>query len=138
MPHLPQLSSTPNQHKTNLSSADVFQQQTTVDVINNLSIADKHQQQTKQKENVFCFLSSGGVMGKDGSWVKKTNHPLTRSSTNSTPYTCTQSHINAQTTEKSCQHSITSRYLSNSNLKLSTFSAATTFPGRQFHALSTL
>ena len=34
--------------------------------------------------------------------------------------------------------SITSRYLFNYNLNLSTFSAATNFPGRPFHALTTL
>ena len=93
---------------------------------------------------VFFFFSS-----REGAWAWLKTHinhttPLGKTSTKSTPYTRTQSSINAHTTKKSCQHPHTPQSPKRPGtyliliLKLSTVSAATTFLGRPFHALTTL
>ena len=92
--------------------------------------------------NFFLFFHSG-----EGAWAwLKTyniNHttPLDKTPTNSTPYTITHQCSNYRKVLSTSPYpsiSITSRYLSNSNINLFTVPAATTFPGRPFHALTTL
>ena len=89
----------------------------------------------------FLFFPSG-----EGAWAWLKTHinhttSVNKTPTNSTPYTITHQYSNYLKVLSASPYtsiSITTRYLSNSNLNLSSVSAATTFPRRPFHALTTL
>ena len=100
---------------------------------------------------ILLFFSSSGEGAFNLQWAWLKTH--TQHQPHNTPWRDPhqQHSVHMHTTTHQCSSylkvlstslypsiSITSRYLSNCNLNLSTVSAATTFPGRPFHALTTL